>query len=156
MDPKSVKRIDLKAANAALALRDDKIGRMAKQEALLWSGPAYRFDESKEFNDRLEVTIGNKERLPNVGDTPEESADRRVQLAQFAALVLTLHWDIPAELKRLANPTDSKLADIQEAYNHLSRANGRAPSQRAVAKKSGYHPSTVAKRWSLIVKNQAK
>ena len=154
IDPNAVKRVDLKAAAAAHALGGGKIGLAAKQQLLSWSGPASRFAESKEFNERLEVTIRNNETLPTVG-TPDDEADRRVRLSEFASLAHSIGWQIPDGLKGLAKPADQKLADMQQAYDKLRAKTGKAPSQRAVAAASGYRPETVSKRWPLLIKNRS-
>jgi hypothetical protein len=158
LEPKAVKYVDLKRANAVRALRDDKIGLMARQQALLDDGPAYRFHESPEFNERLEVTIRNGEALPTVGASPADdyAADRTVRLSQFATLASSLGWEIPVELKELENPAGGKadrvLADIQAAYNAARAKKGKAPSQYAVAEESGYDRGTVRSRWSDVQK----
>jgi hypothetical protein len=46
--------------------------------------------------------------------------------------------------------TDNALAEMKQAYDLLKRENGRPPSQRAVARKSGYHRSAVSARWNKI------
>jgi hypothetical protein len=159
IDPKAVKRVDLMAATAAMALHGGRIGLMAKQQLLTWSGPLSRFDESQEFNDRLEVTVRNVERLPSVGDAPEDGADRVVRLSEFAALARFLDWIGPDELSELgkaAEARDQTLANIQQTYNRLLTETGKPPSQRAVAKKSGHSRDAVSVRWPAVVKNRPK
>jgi hypothetical protein len=75
-------------------------------------------------------------------------------MAQFAALALTLGWGIPTELKGLAKAADSMTGVMQQAYEELLAASGKPPSQRAVAKKSGYSRDAVTLRWSAISKNR--
>jgi hypothetical protein len=152
IDPTTVRRVDLKAANAALALRGDKIGLMAKQQALLWSGPTSRFDESEEFNERLEVTVRNEERLPNVAEAPDHPADRMVGLAQFAAMAGALQWEVPRELAQLPKPVqDPQLLDMRQAYDQLRAETGKEPSRRKVAERANYDRDTVNKRWNEVV-----
>jgi hypothetical protein len=155
VEPTGVKRVDVRRANEVMALRDDKIGRMAKAGLLLDAGrSAYRFDESDDFNARLEAITRNEEALPSVGAPPatEYSADRHVRLSEFGALAISLGWKIPGELTKLARGADITLAEIQSAYDRLRRSTNKPPSQRDVATESGYHRETVKSRWKRVTK----
>ena len=46
---------------------------------------------------------------------------------------------------------DAALADMQAAYHALQRETGKAPSERAVADRSGYDRGTVRKRWLQLL-----
>lgn len=52
--------------------------------------------------------------------------------------------------KGAERPTDAKLRDIQQTYDELSKSQGKAPSQRAVARQSGYARNTVREVWPLL------
>lgn len=153
IDPKAITRVNLKAATAATARRDDKIGDMAKTILDSWSGPTWRFDESQEFNKRCEVATRNVEALPSVG-TALDDADRIVRLADVAAMALSLGWEIPRELTALAKPVkhDHHLAGIQQAYDLERKKQGKEPSQRDVADRVPCARATVSKRWDRIKK----
>jgi hypothetical protein len=153
IDPKTVRRVDLKAANEAIALRDDRIGLMAKQWALLNpGGPCVRFvEESEEFNERFEVTVRTVEELPSAGGASHDHADRLVRLSEFAAFAQSNGWKIPDGLKELAGGDDGvKMAVIQRAYDDIHADTGKPPSQRAVTKRAGYDRATVRARWSRL------
>lgn len=53
---------------------------------------------------------------------------------------------------RRAQPGDRVMADIQQAYDEVRRQTGKAPSQRAVARRTGYARETVTKRWPKVRK----
>jgi hypothetical protein len=154
IDPKAVIRVDLKAATAAQALRDDKIGRMAKVWLLCWSGPTSRFNESQHFADRLEVATRNAASAPGAGGDSENSADRLVDLAAVATMAISMGWQIPREFAALAKPVkpDSMLVNIQKAYDLLRKKQGSEPSQRDVSEKVPCARATVSSRWSRVNK----
>ncbi|MDA8349704.1 MAG: hypothetical protein M0038_13035 [Pseudomonadota bacterium] len=65
-----------------------------------------------------------------------------LMFGMLGALAAFLNGEPPAQ--------DSALADMQVAYAELFRQNGKTPSQRAVADRSGYDRQTVRRRWENL------
>lgn len=76
------------------------------------------FDESKEFTDRIEITVrslGENKPLKRTGGPYQPIESQMVSIAVFAAWVQSNNWDCPKELGELANkfnraPIDAELA----------------------------------------------
>lgn len=90
-------------------------------------------------------------------------ADDAALWRAIAMLAVALHGGPLAEsyfedALETRRQTDRKLQDIQTAYDDLldksanAGSGGRAPSQRAVAERSGYPRETVRARWAFLRK----
>lgn len=77
---------------------------------------------------------------------------RKLNRAARKSVVGTDVWE--DELLRIAEahlkPPDLKLQYIQQAFDALRAKTGKAPSQRAVADRSGYSRETVRDRWPRL------
>jgi len=81
---------------------------------------------------------------------PDELRSITMEVAQPAAdAAPSLEPPVPIPAQLAADPT---LADIQQAYDKLHKKTGKAPSQRAVERESGYSRETVRNRWKKLDK----
>jgi hypothetical protein len=79
-----------------------------------------------------------------------------VTFEALGGLAVVLNGGVLAQnyIDRLRRP-DRALDDMQTAFDALRAETGKAPSQRSVAKKSGYSREAVASRWAQL-RNQPK
>jgi hypothetical protein len=71
---------------------------------------------------------------------------------RFNAVGVAPNGKVVAASNTVPQSIDPVLFDIQQAYDFLHAKNRKAPSQRAVAKKSGYSRDTVSSRWLHVRK----
>jgi hypothetical protein len=129
----------------------------------VFAGAYYRAARSAAEGCLRELTAGK----PTAQSVIDAHVDDAALWRAVAMVAVALHGGPVAEsyfedTLEGRRQTDRKLQDIQAAYNDLleqsakdgSGERGRAPSQRAVAERSGYPRETVRARWAFLRKHE--